>query len=111
MAIVNVRVDCSPFGLGLPISLAGMEDMMCFPVGFQVRLTSFHQDLLVVVECLLWWVDCSYSSAVLSFCFYSVGLLRWSVAGLESTNPSYQLRVLGLTIFPECAPLPILYFI
>lgn len=28
MARVNVRVDCSPFGLGLPISLPGMEDMM-----------------------------------------------------------------------------------
>lgn len=28
MARVNVKVDCSPFGLGLPISLAGNEDMM-----------------------------------------------------------------------------------
>lgn len=38
MAIVNVRVDCSPFGLGLPISLAGMEDMMYSSVGFQVSI-------------------------------------------------------------------------
>lgn len=51
MAIVNVRVDCSPFGLGLPMSLAGMEGMMYFPVGFLVRLISFHQDLLVTVVC------------------------------------------------------------
>lgn len=28
MARVSVRVDCSPFGHGLPISLTGMEDMM-----------------------------------------------------------------------------------
>lgn len=67
MAIVNVRVDCSPFGLGLPISLAGMEGMMYFPVGFQ--------DLLAVVYGPLWWVDCSCTSAVLSSSFYSVGLL------------------------------------
>lgn len=76
MAIVNVRVDCSPFGLGLPISLAGMEGMMYFPVGFQIRLTSFHQDLLVVVDGPLWWVDwSSYTSAVLSSSFYSAHLL------------------------------------
>lgn len=40
MAIVNVKVDCSPFGLGLPISLAGMEGMMYISIGFPVRLTS-----------------------------------------------------------------------
>lgn len=59
MAIVNVSVDCSPFGLGLPISLAGMEDMTYSSVGFPVRLTSFHQDLLVTVDGPLWWVGWS----------------------------------------------------
>lgn len=33
MAIVNVRVDCSPFWLGLPISLAGIEGMLYCLVG------------------------------------------------------------------------------
>lgn len=28
IARVKVRVDCSPFGLGLPISRAGKDDMM-----------------------------------------------------------------------------------
>jgi len=37
MARVNVRVDCSPFGLGFPISLAGMEDMMISLVGIPLR--------------------------------------------------------------------------
>lgn len=59
MAIVNVRVDCSPFGLGLPISLAGMEGMMYSSVGFPVRLTSFHRDFLVTVDGPLWWVGWS----------------------------------------------------
>lgn len=40
MARVNVKVDCSPFGLGLPISLAGMEDMMYFLVSLQARAAS-----------------------------------------------------------------------
>lgn len=37
MAKVNVKVDCSPFGLGLPVSLAGIEDMMYFLVSLQAR--------------------------------------------------------------------------
>lgn len=43
MAMVNVKVDCSPFGLGLPISLPGIEDMMYFLVraAFLVALLEF----------------------------------------------------------------------
>lgn len=37
MARVNVRVDCSPFGLGLQISLAGIEDMIAVRVNNQTR--------------------------------------------------------------------------
>lgn len=77
MAIVNVRVDCSPFGLGLPISLAGMEGIAYFPVGFRVGFTSFQRDLLAVVDAPLWWLDWrSYTCGVLSSSFYAAHLLR-----------------------------------
>lgn len=45
IARVNVKVDCSPFGLCLPISLAGMEDMMLFLVSFKTRAASLVTSL------------------------------------------------------------------
>lgn len=43
MARVSVSEDCSPFGVGLPISLAGIEGMMCVLASRQVRTVFFQQ--------------------------------------------------------------------
>lgn len=83
MAMVNVRVDCSPLGLGLPVSLAGMEGMMDVPLGFQLRLASSHQGLLAVGDAPLRWVGRSSCASALSS---SSAPLPRSGAGPESSG-------------------------
>lgn len=56
MARVSVSEDCSPFGVGLPISLAGIEGMMCFLASRRVRTVS--PAALLESECCFPHVDC-----------------------------------------------------